>query len=183
MTAILCQSRLYALARAWLAAPSEDQPLRDREPCQQAYRSGRFYDYLRGLHEDPSSFARVRRCLDRLADAGPPVLVSVFPTRWDLEEGPYPLGDVHERVVGEARRRGLSAVDLTPAFVRVRGEGATTFGDPLHPDETGHFVAALAILRALGESGAVPAEALRLATAREQPEVEGRLARLVLPGD
>jgi hypothetical protein len=65
----------------------------------------------------------------------------------------------------------------------MRSGGDPPFHDYIHPDETGHLVAALGILRALAESGAIPEDRVRLDVAANLPGAEGRLARRVLSGD
>lgn len=183
---LLRHSRLYLLTRAVLTA-QEEPWLLEEEPGFAAYQQGHFFDYLRALHERDESWSRVAACLSRLAEreeVGAPVIVATFPVAWRMESEVYPLSGVHEKVVGAARQQGLGAVDLTPAFDRVaRAWDEVLFQDFLHPDERGHLVAALALLRTLDESDVVPAAWLRFESLARRSGTEGVLARIVAGSD
>lgn len=111
-------------------------------------------DYFAALHRNPASWARVTTALDRLRriseTEGIPVLVTIFPVLHDLDR--YRWLDVHDLVARAATERGFHVLDLLPAYLgRDPNELQVVEGDHVHPNATGHRLAAEAIHRFLVE--------------------------------
>ncbi len=120
--------------------------------------------YLRSLHSLPEGRARFERGMEDLAqlsrDAEIPTAVAIFPIFFDPTEGPSPVRDVHALVAEQAHANGLEVIDLLAAFEAA----ARRFGpescveDFLHPNQLGHAVAAMALLRGLRTRGLLRAD-------------------------
>jgi lysophospholipase L1-like esterase len=137
--------RQEAAARASLAALRADMP---NDPTYAAAKSGDPAQYLRAIHTEGESAARVAQGIAELAtvarNASQPVLVAIFPLFGDV--GTDPLDDVRARVGALAAEHGLAALDLAPAYAAAaRALGARLRADILHPDALGHHVAAVAL--------------------------------------
>lgn len=130
------------------------------DPGRAAYDRGDLRgEYFRSLYTSQSSRRRFTAGLDDLARlaarAGIPVVVAIFPIFFDVSSNTYPLRDVHEEVRRAALARGLSVVDLLPAFATAeRRFGATrpVAADFLHPSAFGQRVAAVELARWLWRS-------------------------------
>jgi lysophospholipase L1-like esterase len=149
-------SRLYLLARKIGLEGVRREAIRARnlmDPAWAAAKSGSQVEYFRALHREAESAERLRRGLDDLAaiarERELPVLVAVFPVlgkRPGAGHDGMPLqelADVHEQVASLAAARGFATLDLLPAYARPLGK--RRWLDFMHPDATGHQIAADAI--------------------------------------
>jgi len=156
---LLSRSRLYALLRP-PTIPSDAQVSVDwQAPLAAAARDGDPVAYLRELHADPVAWRRVAQALAELATARPDTaVVAIFPIRWSNAFASYPLVDLHERVMAEARRHGLATLDLTPALTAAgaRLRNADLYDDRVHPNAAGNRAVAMALLQWLSQSGWLP---------------------------
>ncbi len=155
---LLSRSRLYALLRP-PPIPGDTRVSVDwQAPLAVAARDGDPVAYLRELHADPDAWQRVTQALSELASARPDAVVAIFPIRWRDAFAIYPLLDLHERVMAEARRQGLATLDLTPALAAASAPLRDTdlYDDLVHPNAAGNRAVAMALLQWLSRSGALP---------------------------
>jgi hypothetical protein len=161
---LLSQSRLLLLLKAIGSQPASLHPddfKNEYEGTENDEDSkdlrGDHASYLRTIHNDPDSWARVSDAILRIAEAArrppaTPTLVAVFPTAAPLGYDAYPFGDLHDRVIQEADRNGLYTLDLRPAFQIIQETLGDKFHDDyIHPNHMGYLAAALAIMKRLGE--------------------------------
>lgn len=147
----LAHSRLYLLARRIGFENVKQEALRERpllDPGWDAARSGAREDYFRSIHAEGESAARLRRGFDALAalarERELPVLVAIFPLFGAKDGvGPEALADVHAQVAALSLARGFAVLDLLPVY-GARSERKFWL-DFMHPDATGHGIAADAI--------------------------------------
>jgi hypothetical protein len=182
----LGRSHLYrvlrhrAAARASLAALRADMP---DDPAYGAAQGGDPAGYVRAIHREGEAAARLERGLDDLAaiarERGVPVLVAVFPLFGD--PGADPLDDVRAGVAAASERRGLAALDLAPAFAAAsRALASPLRADFLHPDATGHRVAAIALFGWICRAAWLPPGTLDCATPLADA-TDAAIARAVAP--
>ncbi len=186
---VASHSKLFVLGRRLLRKPAHRLEGQLEDPGFAALRTGSHEAYLRALHVQESSWRTVRDALAELARVTTtprriPVLVAVFPIEWSDDFDPYPLGDVHDLVIAEARARGLQALDLTAAYAT--GEKLSEeriFCDFLHPTQLGHRVAALALLKWIVKSDLPPAQGIDLDRLSDGSEDEVLRETLLGAGD
>lgn len=129
------------------------------------YRGNPWQDALNEL----TNLARITR------SAGISTHVVLFPFFETLDT--YPLVEIHGRVAGASRRLSLGVIDLLDDYRALQRADPEPFSlDMAHPNPRGHTFAAVAILRELGLSGAIPTSVDRLASA---PDPVGKFYRLL----
>jgi hypothetical protein len=182
----LSRFRLYAVLRSPRIDPPTDSDVEWAAPLYVAQSGGSEERYLRWLHADPEAWGSVSTALADLAGitAGPPpipVLVLVFPIEWRAGFAAYPLGDVHEKVIGEARRNGAATLDLAPVFARAEAElpGTDFFKDLVHTNVTGNRLVATAILEWACDADALPGACRTLSNLRGSGDPAAAFTKLV----
>ncbi len=133
-----------------------------QSPDYLAVVSGRHVEYFESLHAG-ESWQRLQRGFAEMAglgrdpDGSPRMLVAVVPIYLG-EEGPYPLSGLHRRILAEAERHALEALDLAPFLMGSRDttHGAF-FNDPFHPSAEGHRRVAAGLLGWLEDAGVLSA--------------------------
>ena len=86
--------------------------------------------------------------LKSMLPAAAPFLVMVVPTRFEIRDGTPLHRDMRRAVINELARRGITMVDLLPAF-RAAGFGPTHFKHDGHWSALGHRLAADLVAGAL----------------------------------
>ena len=179
-------SRLYVLGRyLWQTQTLSGNKRRPVRPDIQflRLRSDTFAEYFRTQHASAEGWGRVVQGLQVLselsAQEGINAYVAVFPLFRNLAA--YPVEDVHRKVAAAAEQRSLQVVDLLADFKalsRLTDRGFTL--DHLHPDQAGHAVVALAMLRELlaREDALAPNAGLAPLAVGDEPEAP--FARLLL---
>jgi len=158
------RSRVFLLAWRSLQQPwtSPAKPVR-RSPDYEAMVSGRHVEYFEELHSG-ESWKRVEEGFSKLSEVpegeGPRVLLAVLPLYLG-ESATYPLSQLHHRIVAEARRNHLEAVDLSSSLV-AGSEAAETklheyFNDPFHLSTRGNQQVATGLLDWLEGAGVLTA--------------------------
>ncbi|MFQ5495212.1 MAG: SGNH/GDSL hydrolase family protein [Phycisphaerae bacterium] len=164
----LSYSRLYRLYLAARLKPPRKVVGEIGDPGYMAFLLGSVRGYIRAIHNNPAPWKRIQDGLADLAEltAGPrtiPLVMAVFPIAEKTGFADYALADVHRKVIREARRHGLTTLDLTAAYRTVERQlDIKLFQDFLHPIANGHRVAATALLIWLSRSGLLPAGAIDL---------------------
>ena len=182
-------SRLYAL---WRYSRARDTTAGNKRPetrpdLQFEHLAGNTYArYFARQYDSEEGWGRITEGLTRLgemaADRRVNAYVVLFPVLRDLEA--YPLQGVHDMLADAARQRSLRVVDLLAdyrALFREIDEEASL--DDLHPNGTGHALAAVAILRELlaGERPFAAGASMTSVAAGDEPEAW--IARLLLDRD
>ncbi len=178
-------SRLYAL---WRYSRHRDTVAGNVRPVVRPHQEflalgdATYGQYYREQYASLAGWQHVTDGLDHLAElAGQleaPGYLVVFPVLRDLET--YPLIDVHAKIANAGQERLFRTVDLLDTYRRfVRRTGREPKIDDLHPDSTGHAVAAVAILDALLAGGDVPVSAESLAPVAASDEPEAWIAELL----
>ena len=188
-TRLARHSRLYAL---WRYSRERDTTAGNKRPAtrpdlQFEHLAGNTYArYFARQYGSEEGWGRVTDGLTRLGEMAAErrvnAYVVLFPVLRDLEA--YPLEGVHQQVADAARQRSLRVVDLLAdyrALFREIGEEAKL--DDLHPDATGHALAAVAILRELLAGEQLLAAGASLASVAGGDEPEAWVARLLLDRD
>lgn len=117
------------------------------------------FDYYSRMHCDAGKWARVEAAVARLhalsATHGFDVLLAVFPllpVGTDAGFEDYPWAGIHERVLELGARNGFATLDLRHSLTARRpAELRCAPDDRLHPNATGHDLAARALLDAILE--------------------------------
>lgn len=179
-------SRLYALGRyLWQVQTLSGNKRRPTRPDIQflRLRSNTYEEYFRTEHATGEGWGRVVQGLQVLSELSGQeninTYIVVFPLFRDLAA--YPLKDVHRKVAAAAERRALQVADLLADFQVLSGLTGGSFTlDDLHPDQAGHSVAAVIILRELlaREDALAPNSGLAPLAAGDEPEAP--FARLLL---
>ena len=162
-------SKLFLILRQlWIRPPSQPRTYME-DPGYPAFLAGKQHEYFRLLHLDEASWQSVCRGMAKLGritrSRHIPVGVAIFPIGWGTDRGGYPLADVHARVAAQARQNGLEVIDLLPAYRALRGDTTDLFfNDLLHPNQIGHYVAAMALLKWLCGSNHLPGDGITFDT-------------------
>jgi lysophospholipase L1-like esterase len=155
--------RLYRLTRYLLnqgSAGRRAAPVwHEDDPQFLALREGRFAEYFAEIHTAPETWQPIESGLDELErlaeqhDFG--VHAIVFPLLTDLER--YPISEVHAQLRNAFAAHSIPALDLLDEFACFAStRGAKLAADALHPNKTGHALTAVALLRHLLATNAVP---------------------------
>ncbi|RME39107.1 MAG: SGNH/GDSL hydrolase family protein [Planctomycetota bacterium] len=184
---MLSHSRLFLLGYQLTLRPPTPPGENETDPVVDAFFRRGHTDYIRRIHHEPKTWGRVTGGLRRLAEVArtgdAKTLVVVFPPSFIETEPEYSLRDVHERIMEEAQRNGLSAGDLAPVFVQARRAWRyTLFRDLLHPDAVGHRVAAMGIVRILLDRHLLPVGDVRFDDLHWSDPFEEHLARFLRRG-
>jgi len=159
---LLERSHLYVWLRyryeAWRRPARPPDPGRD-DPQFAALHAGRLADYLAGLHRSEATWGPVEAGLSGLAALGRrhdlPIHVAIVPLLEDLES--YPLVPVHEQLAAAFAANSMPVLDLLGAYALFEERRGHQIGlEPLHPSSEGHAFTAVALLRHLLVSGALP---------------------------
>lgn len=116
----------------------------------------RTIDYFRGgfdSKERDAAWAKFEgdlgACRDAAREDGAVYALVLFP--WLVRLSDYPLGEVHERMKGVAKRLGVAYLDLLPTYAGRDAEKLRVSLANEHPNVEGHRIAAERIARFLRE--------------------------------
>ena len=155
----LSNSRVFLLLWRSFQEPWT-RPVRpaQQSPDYLAVVSGRHVEYFESLHAG-EAWQRLQSGLAELAelrgdrDGSPRMLLAVLPIYLGTQ-GPYPLSGLHRRILTEAERHALEAIDLAPFLMGGRGTTqGVFFNDPFHPSAEGHRRLALGLSGWLQDAG------------------------------
>jgi lysophospholipase L1-like esterase len=134
---------------------AEVDPMQD--PAYAAVSTDRYAEYFRGLYRG-RGWNRITEGFDELADLttqrGIPTVIVIFPLFRDLQD--YQLTEVHEKIASSASAHGFLVVDLLGPYQKLSSRFGSTHDismDPVHPNEVGHRLAAVKIVKALENAG------------------------------
>jgi len=151
------RSRLLVLSRYALAT------FRDRGPGLPgpdlqwvAIANGSYADYFAELYRDTTALARLQTGIDAMESAANAVnaklAVAIMPVFVDLDD--YRLRALHAQVARMFEQREIPVYDLLPAYTALLHQAGPVFiHNALHPNEIGHRLAALSLLRRLAQHG------------------------------
>jgi lysophospholipase L1-like esterase len=157
------RSRLYRLARYLIgknSAARRAQPVwHQDDPQFLALREGRVAEYLDELNTAPDTWQPIAaglRELEALSLAhGVPVHTIIFPLLSKLD--PYPIPDVHVHLRQAFAENSIPTLDLLDIYTcYAKTHRQRIAADALHPNEVGHSLASIALLRHLLSTGSLP---------------------------
>lgn len=153
-----------------------------------AHHAGTHREFFRDLHSNPQSWKRVTDGLAALAHLtnqprNIPAVVALFPIHEGHGFSRYALGDLHEKVIGEAVKQGLRTIDLTDVFQRAYvGYDKGLFVDFMHPSAKGNQVAAMALFQWLSERGLLPQQVTDFSDITDWNDEEAKIAGAISTG-
>jgi hypothetical protein len=157
------RSRLYQLVRYLMSGenltPRKKPVWNEEDPQFVALREGRFEEYYADLNTAEETWQPIASGLVELAalsnSEDVPVHVVIFPTLSNLNN--YPIPEVHAHLAREFSELSFVTLDLLEYYAcHAKVRGADIAADSLHPNKTGHGLAAVVLLRHLLTTESLP---------------------------
>ena len=129
------------------------------DPQWQRLKDGTYADYFASLYAEGPGLQRLRRGVAALrqisVESRVPIVTLVFPLFMEPEH--YRLQAEHRSVSRMFAAAGIPTYDLLPLYrMMYETHGFVFAANALHPNAVGHRLAALYLLQALAEDGAIP---------------------------